>query len=261
MLLIVLLTLFFSDPRASASEDGLSGLTKPLFESARENGMDKDVVPAAPKQLHCYVYANFAIVEGTSPSLIGSESIEVRTPSSKRHPTVPGKPSFEPDALCAANFRGTKRKIHLEEGGYVGALENYLFFTGEAHGGATPFSVYDAMNGKKLFSANYDATHRIDAIVSGGTLSVVFHKMLSQKSRETCIPTVKDRRCWDQILEENGVPAEKDRPLPDCQRLFEKDPSLKKNFGTQFSIPVEWNLSRTPALTYLKGDLSCGLNP
>lgn len=229
----------------------VTGLETPVFKSSRELELDKDVDPPKPSSLNCYVFPRFAVVEINKPSLKGSEKIEVRPRENEESQKV----------LCEKNFRGPHFELKHQGGYFLGALRNFLVVDcADTHGGRCFTEIFDAKTGGKLVEESYQSLAPAEMKTKGKNVEFTFSRVLTQKSNETCFPE-KDRQCWNEILKENKVPKSVKLSVPDCAKLFEKDPATRQQFSTMFSVPAKLTLPKDQTSHFVSGEARCWLNP
>ena len=97
-------------------------------------------------------------------------------------------------------------------GYFMGVKNGYVFFSGDdLWNGATPFAMFDAATGKKLFEDS--AKSDIAFATTGQTVSMRYLRVVS----DDCF-ILKDAACWQRMATKYGLDA---ATAPDCKKGYD----------------------------------------
>lgn len=97
-------------------------------------------------------------------------------------------------------------------GYFMGVKNSYVFFSGDdLWNGATPFAIFDAATGKKLFEDSAKAD--VAFATNGQTVSMRYLRVVS----DDCF-ILKDAACWQRMAAKYGLDA---AAVPDCRKGYD----------------------------------------
>lgn len=97
-------------------------------------------------------------------------------------------------------------------GYFMGVKNGYVFFSGDdLWNGATPFAIFDAATGKKLFEDSAKAD--IAFATSGQTVAMRYLRVVS----DDCF-ILKDAACWQRMAAKYGLD---NATVPDCRKGYD----------------------------------------
>lgn len=99
-------------------------------------------------------------------------------------------------------------------GYFKGVKSHYVFFDGDdGWNGATPFAIFDARTGKKIFD---DASMgEIKFIQNSTTVGLTYRRAY----QAPCSVVVDGKKCWEKIMQATGI---RDARAPDCAAAYRK---------------------------------------
>lgn len=152
-------------------------------------------------------------------------------------------------------------------GYFMGVKNGYVFFSGDdLWNGATPFSMFDAATGKKLFEDSAKAD--VAFVTTGQTVAMRYLRVVT----DDCF-ILKNSTCWQRMAAKYGLDA---ATVPDCRKGYdasaeemakgrctaqraplgaclkkERPLALKQALDSPsvISYPVEVDLEATPSIT------------
>lgn len=149
----------------------------------------------------CYFFPNFMVKE-VDLGEVGAERLGI----------VPVKP--QSTGKCVRTRGKEEIVVPAEQwsGYFMGVKNDYVFFSGEdGWNGATPFAMFDAATGKKLFEDSAKAD--IAFATSDETVSMRYLRVVT----DDCF-ILKDPACWQRMAAKYGL---NNATAPDCHKGYE----------------------------------------
>lgn len=212
----------------------------------------------------CYYFPKFMVKE-VDLGEVGAERLGI----------VPVKPQSTEKCVRARGKEEIVIPAEQWSGYFMGVKNGYVFFSGDdLWNGATPFAIFDAATGKKLFedSAKADIAFATD----GQTVSMRYLRVVS----DDCF-ILKDAACWQRMATKYGLD---NAAAPDCRKGYdasaesmakgrctaqhaplaaclkkERPLALKQALDSPsvISYPVAVELGATPLAKPTGGDVGC----
>lgn len=149
----------------------------------------------------CYYFPNFMVKE-VDLGEVGAERLSI----------LPVKP--QSTGKCVRAKGKDEMVIDPKEwsGYFMGVKNSYVFFSGDdLWNGATPFAIFDAATGKKLFEDSAKAD--IAFATNGQTVSMRYLRVVS----DDCF-ILKDAACWQRMATKYGLD---NAAAPDCRKGYD----------------------------------------
>jgi hypothetical protein len=149
----------------------------------------------------CYFFPNFMVKE-IDMGEVGAERLGI----------VPVKPQSMGKCVRARGKEEIVIPAEQWSGYFMGVKNGYVFFSGDdLWNGATPFAIFDAVTGKKLFEDSAKAD--VAFAPSGQTVSMRYLRVVS----DDCF-ILKDAACWQRMAAKYGLG---NAAAPDCKKGYD----------------------------------------
>jgi hypothetical protein len=254
--LITLLLIFFATSRFcfAGANKNFKGLTYAIQEIKIPRPDIETSQPEREAFETCYVFPQFVILQLDSGNM-GADSISVRHT----------KKSDDPKKVCTSKSWPQELKLPLVDTEYfLGAQEGVLFTqSADLFGNQGTIWIYDVMNGKQLFKADYSTAQDFIVKFQDKAIALEFYKQL----KLNCPLHESEKTCWQKILKDNGVPNAISISPPDCKDAYKrldlnKNPSLSKlPDAVQIFAKVKIENVKKPEVNFLIAIPTCNHTP
>ena len=149
----------------------------------------------------CYYFPNFMVKE-VDMGEVGAERLGI----------LPVTPQSTGKCVRARGKEEIVIPAEQWSGYFMGVKNGYVFFSGDdLWNGATPFAIFDASSGKKLFEDSAKAD--IAFPTSGQTVAMRYLRVVS----DDCF-ILKDAACWQRMAVKYGLD---NAAAPDCRKGYQ----------------------------------------
>lgn len=149
----------------------------------------------------CYYFPKFMVKE-VDLGEVGAERLGI----------VPVKPQSTGKCVRARDNEEIVIPAEQWSGYFMGVKNGYVFFSGDdLWNGATPFAIFDAATGKKLFEDSAKAD--IAFATNGQTVAMRYLRVVS----DDCF-ILKDAACWQLMASKYGLD---NAAAPDCRKGYQ----------------------------------------